>query len=165
MSAKAGVWQRTYYSKLFGGKSYPGKTGVGLTILTNKGKAGKDEDMYIEYVTITYGGKVIGGGEVYTFCESVSSRPPDGRMTPGARIAAAIEILADIETRHRPAADALKDWGLVAPLRRIEGSCRAGTLVFDALRCRASAAWIMGERDASRDRPRQFARDARPVRR
>lgn len=63
MSIKAGVWQRTYYSKLFGGKS-SGKTGVGLTILTNKGKAGKDEDMYIEYVTITYGGKVIGGGKV-----------------------------------------------------------------------------------------------------
>ncbi|TAL76704.1 MAG: MFS transporter, partial [Beijerinckiaceae bacterium] len=33
-------------------------------------------------------------------------------MTPGARIAAAIEILADIETRRRPASDALKDWGL-----------------------------------------------------
>ena len=41
MSAKAGVWQRTYYSKLFGGKS-SGKTGVGLTILTNKGNASWD---------------------------------------------------------------------------------------------------------------------------
>jgi 16S rRNA (cytosine967-C5)-methyltransferase len=33
-------------------------------------------------------------------------------MTPAARLSAAIEIVADIEARHRPAADALKDWGL-----------------------------------------------------
>ena len=33
-------------------------------------------------------------------------------MTPGARLSAAIEALADIEARRRPAADALKDWGL-----------------------------------------------------
>src|ERR1700691_5623531 len=39
-------------------------------------------------------------------------RPTATRMTPAARIAAAIEILADIETRRRPASDALKDWGL-----------------------------------------------------
>ncbi len=62
-SPKAGVWQRTYYSKMFGGKA-SGKTGVGLTVLTNKGKAGKPEDMYIEYVTITLASKVIGGGRV-----------------------------------------------------------------------------------------------------
>ena len=40
-------------------------------------------------------------------------------MTPGARLAAAIEVLADIEARRRPAADALKDWGLGAPLCRL----------------------------------------------
>ena len=34
-------------------------------------------------------------------------------MTPGARLSAAIEVIADIETRRRPAADALTDWGLV----------------------------------------------------
>jgi 16S rRNA (cytosine967-C5)-methyltransferase len=33
-------------------------------------------------------------------------------MTPGARLAAAIEVLADIGARRRPAPDALKDWGL-----------------------------------------------------
>ena len=33
-------------------------------------------------------------------------------MTPAARLSAAIEVVADIEARHRPAADALKDWGL-----------------------------------------------------
>src|SRR5438445_11395 len=30
-------------------------------------------------------------------------------MTPGARLSAAIEVLADIEDRRRPAADALRD--------------------------------------------------------
>ena len=33
-------------------------------------------------------------------------------MTPAARLSAAVEVLADIEARRRPAADALKDWGL-----------------------------------------------------
>ena len=54
-------------------------------------------------------------------------------------------MLADIATRRRPAADALKDWGLA---HRFAGSGdRAGiaSLVYDALRRRASAAWIMGE--------------------
>jgi hypothetical protein len=55
---KVGVWSRKYYSKLFG------KGHVGLTVLTNKATPGKQEDMYIEYVTITIAGKVIGGGQV-----------------------------------------------------------------------------------------------------
>ena len=66
-------------------------------------------------------------------------------MTPAARVAAAIEVLADIETRRRPAADALKDWGLA---HRFAGSGdRAADrgLVYDALRRKASSAWIMGE--------------------
>ncbi|MGZ9106329.1 MAG: MFS transporter, partial [Rhodoplanes sp.] len=33
-------------------------------------------------------------------------------MTPAARLSAAIDVLADIEARRRPAPDALKDWGL-----------------------------------------------------
>jgi 16S rRNA (cytosine967-C5)-methyltransferase len=69
-------------------------------------------------------------------------------MTPGARIAAAVEILDDIAARHRPAAEALKDWGLG---HRFAGSKDRGaiaSLVFDALRCRASAAWIMGAETA-----------------
>ena len=33
-------------------------------------------------------------------------------MRLGGRLAAAIEVLSDMEKRHRPAADALKDWGL-----------------------------------------------------
>jgi 16S rRNA (cytosine967-C5)-methyltransferase len=66
-------------------------------------------------------------------------------MTPGARLAAAIEILTDIGTRRRPAPDTLKDWGIS---HRFAGSGdRAGIagLVYDALRRRASSAYLMGE--------------------
>ncbi|THD49592.1 MAG: RsmB/NOP family class I SAM-dependent RNA methyltransferase [Bradyrhizobium sp.] len=66
-------------------------------------------------------------------------------MTPAARIAAAIDVLADVETRRRPAADALKDWGLA---RRFAGSgdrAAIASLVYDALRRKSSSAWIMGE--------------------
>ena len=66
-------------------------------------------------------------------------------MTPAARVAAAIEVLADVEARRRPAADALKDWGLA---RRFAGSgdrAAIAGLVYDALRRKASSAWIMGE--------------------
>jgi 16S rRNA (cytosine967-C5)-methyltransferase len=66
-------------------------------------------------------------------------------MTPAARIAGAIEILADIETRHRPASDALKDWGLAHRFAGSKDRAALASLVYDALRCRASAAWIMGE--------------------
>src|SRR5436309_14925005 len=67
-------------------------------------------------------------------------------MTPSARLSAAIEVLADIEARRRPAADVLKDWGLA---HRFAGSGdRAGIagLVHDALRRRASSAHIMCDR-------------------
>ena len=70
-------------------------------------------------------------------------------MTPAARLSAAIEVLSDIEARRRPAGDALKDWGLS---HRFAGSGdRAGIagLVYDALRRRASSAWIMDD-----DKPR-----------
>ena len=66
-------------------------------------------------------------------------------MTLAGRISAAIEVLADILERRRPAPDALKDWGLS---HRFAGSGdRAGIagLVYDALRRKASSAWIMGE--------------------
>jgi 16S rRNA (cytosine967-C5)-methyltransferase len=69
-------------------------------------------------------------------------------MTPSARISAAIEVLADIEARRRPAADALKDWGLA---RRFAGSgdrAAIAGLVYDALRRRASSAYAMGAEDA-----------------
>jgi 16S rRNA (cytosine967-C5)-methyltransferase len=65
-------------------------------------------------------------------------------MTPGARLAAAIEVFATIGSERRPAADALKSWGLT---HRFAGSGdRAGIagLVYDALRRRASSAYLMG---------------------
>ncbi|MBN9082986.1 MAG: MFS transporter [Rhizobiales bacterium 62-17] len=66
-------------------------------------------------------------------------------MTPAARIAAAIEVLGDIETRRRPAAEALKDWGLGHRFAGSKDRSAIASLVYDALRVRASAAWIMGE--------------------
>jgi 16S rRNA (cytosine967-C5)-methyltransferase len=64
-------------------------------------------------------------------------------MHPSARITAAIEVLEDLDCRRRPASDALKDWGLT---HRFAGSKdRAGiaSLVYDALRRRASALYLM----------------------
>ena len=66
-------------------------------------------------------------------------------MTPGARASAAIEILADIADRKRPAADALKDWGLAHRFAGSGDRAAIGNLLFDALRRRASSACAMGE--------------------
>jgi 16S rRNA (cytosine967-C5)-methyltransferase len=65
-------------------------------------------------------------------------------MTPGARLSAAIEVLAEIEDRRRPAGDALKDWGLAHRFAGSGDRAAIGGLVFDALRRRSSAAWLMG---------------------
>jgi 16S rRNA (cytosine967-C5)-methyltransferase len=65
-------------------------------------------------------------------------------MTPGARLSAAIEVLADIEDRRRPAGDALKDWGLAHRFAGSGDRAAIGGLVFDALRRRSSAAHLMG---------------------
>jgi 16S rRNA (cytosine967-C5)-methyltransferase len=64
-------------------------------------------------------------------------------MTPGARLAAAMEVLAAIQTERRPATDALKSWGL---MHRFAGSgdrAAIAGLVYDALRRRASSACLM----------------------
>jgi 16S rRNA (cytosine967-C5)-methyltransferase len=66
-------------------------------------------------------------------------------MTPAARVSAAIEVLGDIETRRRPATDALKDWGLSHRFAGSKDRAAIASLVYDALRRKASAAWIMGE--------------------
>jgi 16S rRNA (cytosine967-C5)-methyltransferase len=66
-------------------------------------------------------------------------------MTPPARLSAAIEVIADIETRRRPASDALKDWGLSHRFAGSGDRAAIAGLVFDALRRRASSAHIMGE--------------------
>jgi 16S rRNA (cytosine967-C5)-methyltransferase len=66
-------------------------------------------------------------------------------MTPSARLSAAIEVLADIEARRRPASDALKDWGLGHRFAGSGDRAAIAGLVYDALRRKASAAWIMDE--------------------
>lgn len=66
-------------------------------------------------------------------------------MTPGGRLAAAIEVMADIERRRRPVADALKDWGLSHRFAGSKDRAAIGNIVYDSLRWRASSAWAMGE--------------------
>src|SRR5215475_6242186 len=73
------------------------------------------------------------------------ARPAWPGMTPAARLAAAIEVLADIEARRRPAADVLKDWGLAHRFAGSGDRAAIAGLVYDALRRRASAAWIMDD--------------------
>ncbi|HKS63624.1 MAG TPA: RsmB/NOP family class I SAM-dependent RNA methyltransferase [Xanthobacteraceae bacterium] len=65
-------------------------------------------------------------------------------MTPAARLSAAIEVLADIAQRRRPAAQALKDWGLSHRFAGSGDRAAIAGLTYDALRRRASSAWIMG---------------------
>ncbi len=66
-------------------------------------------------------------------------------MRLGGRAAAAIEVLADMETRKRPATDALRDWGLAHRFAGAGDRSAIGNLVFDALRRKASQAWRMDD--------------------
>lgn len=66
-------------------------------------------------------------------------------MTPSGRLAAAIEVVADIEARRRPAADALKDWGLGHRFAGSSDRAAIAGLVYDTLRRKSSAAWLMGD--------------------
>jgi len=66
-------------------------------------------------------------------------------MTPAARVAAAIEVLADVEARRRPVADALKDWGLAHRFAGSGDRAAIAGLVYDGLRRKSSSAWLMGE--------------------
>jgi 16S rRNA (cytosine967-C5)-methyltransferase len=69
-------------------------------------------------------------------------------MTPGARIAAAIDILATIDEARRPAADVLKEWGFAHRFAGSKDRSSIAALVYDALRRKASSAWIMGDAGA-----------------
>ncbi|HZZ37460.1 MAG TPA: RsmB/NOP family class I SAM-dependent RNA methyltransferase [Caulobacteraceae bacterium] len=66
-------------------------------------------------------------------------------MRDGGRIAAAIEVLADIETRHKPARLALKVWGDGARYAGAKDRAFVSGLVLDVLRHRRSLAAAMGE--------------------
>ncbi|RFC63551.1 RsmB/NOP family class I SAM-dependent RNA methyltransferase [Fulvimarina endophytica] len=64
-------------------------------------------------------------------------------MRLGGRLSAAIEILSDIETRHRPVAQALKDWGTSHRFAGSKDRSAIGNLVYDALRRKRSYAHRM----------------------
>lgn len=66
-------------------------------------------------------------------------------MTPAARLAAAIDVFAAIASERRPAADALKSWGLAHRFAGSGDRAAIGGLVYDALRRRASSAYIMDD--------------------
>jgi 16S rRNA (cytosine967-C5)-methyltransferase len=54
------------------------------------------------------------------------------------RVQAAIEVLHEVLTRHRPAAEALKDWGKAHRFAGSGDRHAIGTLVYDSLRQRSS---------------------------
>jgi 16S rRNA (cytosine967-C5)-methyltransferase len=71
-------------------------------------------------------------------------------MRLGGRIAAAIEVLDDMAKRHRPAADALKDWGLSHRFAGSGDRAAIGNLVYDVLRRKLSLGWrVQSEEHAS----------------
>ncbi len=61
-------------------------------------------------------------------------------MKPGARLRAAVEVLETIETRHRPAAEALAEWGRGHRFAGSGDRAAIGNLVYDVLRRRHSLA-------------------------
>lgn len=61
-------------------------------------------------------------------------------MKDGGRLAAAIEVLSEVETRHRPVQVALRDWGAAHRFAGSGDRTVIGNLVFDALRNKASLA-------------------------
>ena len=70
-------------------------------------------------------------------------------MKLGGRIAAAIEVLTEVEGRHRPVSESLKDWGIAHRFAGSGDRAVIGNLVYDALRWRASSAWAAGDDSAS----------------
>lgn len=70
-------------------------------------------------------------------------------MRLGGRLAGAIEVLADIETRKRPVADALKDWGLAHRFAGSGDRAAIGNIVYDALRMKLSHGYLMDSDSAT----------------
>jgi 16S rRNA (cytosine967-C5)-methyltransferase len=65
-------------------------------------------------------------------------------MTPAARIAAAMDVLQVLEELRQPLAQVLKDWGARNRFAGSKDRAAISSIVYDVLRVRASAAWIMG---------------------
>ncbi len=72
-------------------------------------------------------------------------------MRDGGRLSAAIEVLSDMEARHKPARLALKTWGESARYAGSKDRAFVSGLVLDVLRHRRSLAFAMG---AETDRAR-----------
>ena len=66
-------------------------------------------------------------------------------MTPSARLSAAIDVFAQIADLRLPAAEALRDWGRKNRYAGAKDRVAIAGIVYDALRTRASSAWIMGD--------------------
>jgi len=73
-------------------------------------------------------------------------------LRDGGRLAAAIDVLSEIETRHRPVRLALKAWGEASRFAGAKDRAFVSGLVLDVLRRRRSLAWRMGD-----DTPRAAA--------
>ncbi|MBO9422465.1 RsmB/NOP family class I SAM-dependent RNA methyltransferase [Labrenzia sp. R4_2] len=73
-------------------------------------------------------------------------------MKDGGRLAAAIEVLDEVERRHRPVQVTLKEWGSAHRFAGSGDRTVIGNLVFDALRNRASLSAQMQD-----DSPRALA--------
>jgi 16S rRNA (cytosine967-C5)-methyltransferase len=65
-------------------------------------------------------------------------------MRDGGRLAAAIEVLTEVEARHRPVRLALKAWGDGARYAGAKDRAWVSGLVLDALRRKRSLAWRIG---------------------
>ncbi len=69
-------------------------------------------------------------------------------MRPGARLRAGVEVLTEVLERHRPAGDALAEWGRTHRFAGSGDRAAIGNLVYDALRRRLSLAAQMGNDSA-----------------
>src|ERR1700742_461671 len=72
-------------------------------------------------------------------------------MTPAARLSAAIDVIAAIESQRVPAAQALKEWGTAHRFAGSGDRAAIAGLAWDVLRRYASSAWIM-ESETARGR-------------
>jgi 16S rRNA (cytosine967-C5)-methyltransferase len=69
-------------------------------------------------------------------------------MRDGGRIAAAIQVLEDIEQRYKPVRMALKNWAEASRYAGAKDRAWVSGLVLDALRRRRSIGWMIGGEDA-----------------
>ncbi|MEM7069226.1 MAG: RsmB/NOP family class I SAM-dependent RNA methyltransferase [Pseudomonadota bacterium] len=68
-------------------------------------------------------------------------------MRLGGRVQAAVEVLTDIDTRQRPASEALKDWGVSHRFAGSGDRSAIGNLVYDVLRRKKSLNFLADNED------------------